>query len=196
MDEEPGAVIKRLLEDGDVQIMILHRLRLSFRPVECATLCSKHCTTSGEFGNSRRFAAQPSRAQKSQEIRNPAPGFLISWVWGQPKTNEINNPAPLDFLFPVFLVRPKLNSSVFGRTPYQISTLHPLPWRIPKLSPICCRNPKPVKATRCQIFTFAACLKRLPKLSPICSRNPKPVHWLNFGALSAVLIPFPFNLKL
>ena len=33
MDEEPGAVINRLLEDGDVQIMILHRLRLPFRPM-------------------------------------------------------------------------------------------------------------------------------------------------------------------
>ena len=129
MDEEPGAVIHRLLEDGDVEI-----------------------------------------------IDPPPP------------------PSPLSANVVI--------SFVLGRNPYQIFNPPPIAFgRIPKLSPICCRNPKPVKAIGYQIFAFAACLRansetladvpqnpdikssplllafgRAPKLSPICCRNPKPVH--------------------
>ena len=125
--------------------LLLHRLRLPFRPMYCATLCSKHCTTSGEFRNSRRFAAQLSWAHKNQEIRNPL---------GLGRDIQ-----PLDVLFPVSLARPKtheirrptpgfLISCVFGRNPYQIFNPPPIAFgRIPKLSPICCRSLKPVKAT-------------------------------------------------
>ena len=91
MDEEPGAVIHRLLEDGDVQIIDPPPPP---SPLSANVVCSKHCTTSGEFRNSRRFAAQPSCAHKKQEIRNSAPGCLTSWVLGGSKTQEIRNPAP------------------------------------------------------------------------------------------------------
>ena len=63
MDEERAAAINRALEDAMFRSLILHRLCLPFR--------SKHCTTSGEFRNSRRFAAQPSWAHKNQDFLFP-----------------------------------------------------------------------------------------------------------------------------
>ena len=63
MDEEPGAVINRLLEDGDVQIIDPPPPPppLSANVVRHPVQQTLH---NFEFRNSRRFAAQPSWAHK------------------------------------------------------------------------------------------------------------------------------------
>ena len=124
MDEEPGAVINRLLEDGDVQII-----------------------------------DPPPRTQQSVQ----ATGYLLS--------------------------RPLLAFV-----------------RIPKLSPICCRNPKHVKATGYQIFTSTACLRANSETLADLQIKIQGVglqtgigsarSYIRPRKLSAVLILVPFNLKL
>ena len=96
---------------------------------------------------------------KHREISNPAPGFLISCVLGRPKTNKIRNPAPGFLISCVFgpASGGKKKPGNKNSSPWisyflcswskSISNLNPPPiafGRIPKLSPICCRNPKPV----------------------------------------------------
>ena len=114
MDEKKsGAVINRLLEDGDVQIIeppppapppsanvarhpgefrnsrrfAAGILNPSNRP---DIKSSPQLLVSVEFRNSRRFAAQPSRAHKNQEIRNSGAEFLISLalVFGRTKKHR------------------------------------------------------------------------------------------------------------
>ena len=142
------------------------------------------------FGRTRKLSpicCTTLLGSKKQEIRHPAPGFLISWVLGGSKTQEIRNPAyfqgcgreqnpgnrkssPWISYFLGF--GREQNTGNKKSNPWRIyyflcfsksiSNLNPPPiafGRSPKLSPICCRNPKPVKATGYQIFTFAACLR-------------------------------------
>ena len=154
-------------------------------PYQISTL---HPLPSGEFRNSRRFATQLSWAHKNQEIKNSAPGFRISWVLGGRNTgNKKSSPV-----FSLFLVVIHIKSSTLhplpsgefrnsrrfaaeirspSKRPDIKSALLLLAFgRIPKLSPMRCRNPN-IKSSPL-LLAFG----RAPKLSPICCRNPKPVH--------------------
>ena len=108
MDEKRAAVVNRLLEDDDVQIIdppppappplanAVHHpgefrnsrrfaagsLNPSNRP---DIKSSPPLLVSVDLRNSRRFAAQPSRAYKNLEIRNSGAEFLISLVFGRTK---------------------------------------------------------------------------------------------------------------
>ena len=96
--------------------------------------------------------------------------------------------------------------SCFRQWPGQVaSTLAPLAWgqadtsiqfynpllcafeRLPKLWPICCRNPKPSRSTNHQFFNpplFAL------KLWPICCRNPKHSRSTNHQFFNPPLFAF------
>ena len=63
--------------------------------------------------------------------------------------------------------------------------------RIPKLSPICCRNPKPSPSSKHQFFNpLLFAFGRIPKLSPICCRNPKPFRSTKHQFYNAPLFAF------
>ena len=113
MDEEPGAVINRLLEDGDVLIIdplppppplsatvVRHPVQQTLhnfgRIPELSPIC---CTTflgSKEPGNKKSSPWISCflgfwQGQKTQEIRHPGAGFLISWVFGRTKNTGNKN---------------------------------------------------------------------------------------------------------
>ena len=63
--------------------------------------------------------------------------------------------------------------------------------RIPKLSPICCRNPKPSPSSKHQFFNpLLFAFGRIPKLSPICCRNPKPSQSTKHQIFNPPLLAF------
>ena len=185
MDEEPGAVINRLLEDGDVQIMILPRPLLANvvrRPVQqtlhnfgrirkLSPICCTTLLGSKKPGNKKSspwISYFLGGGSKTQEIRNPAPWISYFLGLGPAKNQRNKNSSPRF-----------LNSCVFGpakkpgnkksspdfsfRNPYQISyqisTIHPLPsGEFRNARRFATGILSPSKRPD-QIFTFAACLR-------------------------------------
>ena len=162
MDEEPGAVINRLLEDGDVQI-----IDPPPPPPPLSANVVRHPVqqTLHNFGRIRKLSpicCTTLLGSKNQEIRHPAPGFLISWVLGGSKTQEIRNLTLGGFII----------SSVF-RNPYQISTLHPLPsGEVRNSRRFAAGILSPSKRPDIKSSLLLLAFERIPKLSPMCCRNP------------------------
>ena len=136
MDEEPGAVINRLLEDGDVQIMILPRplsANVVRRPVQqtlhnfgrirkLSPICCTTLLGSKKPGNKKSspwISYFLGGGSKTQEIRNPAP--WISYFLGLgPAKNQRNKNSSPGFLISWFFGRTKnTGNKKSGRTKNQ-----------------------------------------------------------------------------
>ena len=129
MDEEPGAVINRLLEDGDVQIIdppppppplsanvVRHPVQQTLHNFESETLADLLHNLPGLINNqeyeiqplyflSPGFLVQPLDflfLVFLQEIRNPAPGFLISCVFGPAENPGNKKSGPWISYFLIF----------------------------------------------------------------------------------------------
>ena len=185
MDEEPGAVINRLLEDGDVQI-----IDPPPPPSPLSANVVRHPVQQALAPRISYFLGFGPPKNQRNEIQ-PL-DFLFPVILVRPKNQEVRNPA-LDFLFPLFLVEIHIKSSTLHALPsgsfrnsrrFAAGILSPSKrpdikssllllafGRIPKLSPICCRNPN-IKSS-----PLLPAFGPVPELSLICCRNPKPVHW-------------------